>query len=81
MAVELFPSRPLSPWPQHLMTPAVVATQEWLKPEARALRGVEIPETVPTGTLLFVVEVFPSCPVLFVPQHETVVPLPVMAQL
>ena len=68
--VELLPSWPYSLLPQHFTPPVVVSAQLPLVPDAMAVTPLLRPAT-PTGVKLVVVELSPSCPFSFKPQHLT----------
>src|SRR5664279_411230 len=70
--VVLFPIWPLPLSPQQRTPPPVVSAQEKKYPDVMAFMPDDSPDTS-TGKGLFVIELFPNCPLLFKPQHLTAV--------
>jgi hypothetical protein len=68
--MELFPSWPTLLSPQHTRLPNVVTAHAELPPTEMAATPDARPETG-TGTLLATLELFPSWPAVFSPQHWT----------
>ena len=73
------PSEPATLEPQHFTPPLVVKAQLWYPPAATVTRPLVKPLTS-TGTQLSTVELFPSWPAKFEPQHLAP-PLLVSAQV